>query len=740
MPLPRGYWIALILLVCLSAYGTLYPFDFRAGPEATERLLRLVREPSLRTSLGDLLANVALFIPLGVLAALIARPSRPAVVFGVSVLAVAFATGLQALQAFIPSRSSAAADVVWNTVGFGIGLAGGWLGHRWIASRRPPLDRWDFAVLLVTLLWIGGEMLPLVPSLDWASLRAAAKPLIHAPHADLAALAAVAAQVLLICWLVEDRLGSSRAATLVPVLLALVLGLRLISVGQTTTAAVPGAYVLGYFLWRASSLLPPRARVASVLSFALAAYTVSQLAPFEMRASPEAFSWVPFAAMLKGSMLANANAASNAVLVAGAFLLVACRVGAGLGPTAFALATWVAILEGIQIWIVGRTGDVTPILLTIGAAALIRWVVPNAPATFPEARSPTRDVTSRASSRLHPISPRSSRRFRAFAATATVVLVIAAGISTILRLPGMPYNVLELFRWNASLPAVSIFALALLWVGAAASWGGTAIAGSDRPARRLAGLTVLVALVSLALLYLSVTEESIEDITGSNNLYWFVTNKDIWGKPARHLFLAIGSPAVIAFFERPVRYIALYGPAFIFPAVMLACGERLSLDRRPAGWYASTLAAALLLLWLCKAIAFDWSSTDNLNELIARDGPWGLGGGGYLYALLGLIVGTGLVLSARLSSRAEPVGRLALVLLAIPAGWWLLSEGLGGRIEKYENVFSGAQFLLGPDRKHLLDDATLFGRWVIVQSGAVVIIAIGIGLGKLWRSAGAPRD
>ena len=68
-----------------------------------------------------------------------------------------------------------------------------------------------------------------------------------------------------------------------------------------------------------------------------------------------------------------------------------------------------------------------------------------------------------------------------------------------------------------------------------------------------------------------------------------------------------------------------------------------------------------LVLWLCKAIAFDWSSTDNLNELIAREGELGLGGGGYLYALLAVLA-INAVLLARVSP-AKPGKMLLTVAL-----------------------------------------------------------------------------
>ena len=126
--------------------------------------------------------------------------------------------------------------------------------------------------------------------------------------------------------------------------------------------------------------------------------------------------------------------------------------------------------------------------------------------------------------------------------------------------------------------------------------------------------------------------------------------------------------------------------------------------------------------------------------MLARDGDWGWGGGGYLYALLALICLNSLMLSKGLAGRALLLlGSLLFTAVAVPLGWWLLNQGLEPEVHKYESVFSGAQFLLGPDRIHLLPIEVLFGRWAAVQCVATAMIAIGVWLGRTicaqhWRA------
>jgi hypothetical protein len=230
---------------------------------------------------------------------------------------------------------------------------------------------------------------------------------------------------------------------------------------------------------------------------------------------------------------------------------------------------------------------------------------------------------------------------------------------------------------------------------------------------------------------MSVTQESIDDIVGSNNLHWFVVNRNTWGDGWRDFFVLAG-PDMIGVLERWGRYAALYSPLLIFLALIFSLFYLHGRNSLALSRILVLMISALPWLWLAKLITFDWSSTDNLNELITRDGPMGWGGGGYLYALLGLLCTNAVILGCTLHG----FNRFALVVIfsvaALPLGWWLLSLGLEPKVEKYGFTFSGVQFLLGPDREHLLTDMELFTRWCAVQIGFVAVTALGIRCALLY--------
>jgi len=236
-------------------------------------------------------------------------------------------------------------------------------------------------------------------------------------------------------------------------------------------------------------------------------------------------------------------------------------------------------------------------------------------------------------------------------------------------------------------------------------------------------------MVSLLLFNLSMTQESIRDLAGSTNLYWFVTNRDIWGETGRSLFLAI-SPELLSVIERTVRYAALYSPLIVVLAIVQAAYVKINDSSRPVItrviWWSLN---ALPWLMLCKAIAFDWASTDNINELIARQGPLGISGEGYLYALM-IVIAVNAVFIAQMRSTGATVLGVLISVIFWPLGWWLLNQGLEDQVHKYGLTFSGIQFLLGPNRIDLLSEQSLLGRWIALQTMGVLVLAAGLRLAQ----------
>jgi len=323
--------------------------------------------------------------------------------------------------------------------------------------------------------------------------------------------------------------------------------------------------------------------------------------------------------------------------------------------------------------------------------------------------------------------PSRSRVLAAAAVLVATVATISIAIKLALRLPGVPYNVEELFLDNAS--ALVIFSFAILWLGCGAMMLAHWLAQSRYPYFVLPLGAFIIAMVSRTLLKYSVTYESLNDILGSSTLFQSITIDKSWGefwsRSAAHL------PSLVEFLERRVRYTALYSllavtlTLILVPIVIAREHRKVNLLSMLA-----LAASAFIWLWLSKMVVIDGANTDNLVELIADRRLFGLNGEVFLYAIAVLMAANVALLLCAGDSRMGCIGALVGSVLAVLAGWWLLNAGLEQHVHKYGLVFTGAQFLLGPDRQHTLSEHVLFLRWTVVQTGIVGVMFIGAWIGN----------
>jgi glycopeptide antibiotics resistance protein len=478
--------------------------------------------------------------------------------------------------------------------------------------------------------------------------------------------------------------------------------------------------------------------------------------PFDFTAAPDRVALgmhqllsIPFSSYYVGSQLHAVNEMLRKGLLAvplGALLRLSWSQESSSLTTsqvkfyaamAFGFCVLTAIEVG-QVFLPTRTPDMTDALIgEIGVVAAL-WLTDRLTAlrrSDQAAASAGIPVLFQGGTTTHGQEPRVESNDRAFnrvpylpwVALALALIVIGLGIKTVLRLPGIPYNVSGLFLGGGSTAAIAVFAAALLWIGAGPLLLARWLSRSRYPCLVFLAGMVMVAMVSRTLLKYSVTYESLDDILGTNNLFSLVVNGNIWGDFWRHAFLSTNAADLVDYFERRIRYIALYTPlagclALAFLPIWNARPGRIRFLSAPSGWLA---LSAVVSFWVSKRIIFDWAATDNLTELVATTGPLGLSGAPWLFVLIALFAANvALLVRASQNLRRLPAA-LAFFAAAIPGGWALLHLGLEGQVVKYGQTFSGAQFLLGPDRQHSLSELTLFMRWAAVQAGGVAVVFIG---------------
>lgn len=740
----RAGWALWIAAAILIGYGSLFPFGFTAE-SAGARFEQLFSDWTLFTSKGDVLGNVALFVPLGFATAWIASRKGHAFALGLAVLGIAIAFALQMLQVFLPTRSAAIADVLWNAIGIALGFAFFSLlsGTQWIRQiAAAPANGLALALIVV---WCVLELLPLIPSLDFEQIKDNLKPLFLLREFYLAPTLKSFADIMLVGTLLHVVFRPTMSVIACAALIVFVVLGKVISIQSSLASPQLLGFGIGMLGVISFAAVDQRARTAFALTAAVVAYLVDSAWPLNLSSASSGFGLLPFGGFLRGSMLVNAKSLLSMVFTFGSILFLLSERGGRAIGAAITLAILVLIVEVVQVWIAGRTGEITPVLIVIALGIGIQFV--RTARAAPEATGRTRrrrslsqaatehtataqTVTAQSAAGRTPLPPTTRPTMRSIGTNwrygpLIAALAMAATLYVVLRIPGMPYNVRELFLWDGAFPFLVLFSLAVLWVGFGARCVALWVAQSTRPALALFLGCMAAALISLLLLMASVTDESLDDICGSNNLHWFIVNKSIWGDAARGIFSAV-SPELVGVFERPVRFAALYTPLTLCLALIALAIEKSARHLWSARKAIPIVVVALALFITCKAIAFDWSSTDNLNELIARSGPGGLPGGVFLYALLVVGSANAVALSQvlRLQSTSK-AANLVLCVLSLPLSWWLLNAGLEQHVEKYELVFSGVQFLLGPDRQTALSQSALFARWSIVYLGGSAVLALG---------------
>ncbi|MHC4225739.1 MAG: VanZ family protein [Planctomycetota bacterium] len=357
---PTGAPRPLFLLVAgLITYGSLFPFEFHPAEEIWERLLQSWGE---RTSRGDLLSNIVLFVPLGYLGMLaLQRPrGRVARATVVLLLSALFGVGLQVAQVHVAGRDPSLMDALWNLVGATAGVFLGAIPRLHPDRVLPELGSRTPAAWVLIGSWLGYRLLPFVPSLDWQQFKDSLKPLLL--HPDLSWFRVFHDTV---AWTVVAALWSRaypRRFTVryLPLLMAAVFFLEVLIVRNVISANNVSGAALALALW---FLLFRHARPRAIALLLAAMLVVVGLWPFEARESPATFHLVPFHGFLAGSMFHNTAVLLEKIFLYGSLVWLLRETGARL-ITSTVLATLLAtVIELGQIHFAHHTPEITDTLM-----------------------------------------------------------------------------------------------------------------------------------------------------------------------------------------------------------------------------------------------------------------------------------------------------------------------------------------------------------------------------------------
>jgi VanZ family protein len=165
---------ALLLLLALVLYGSLYPFAFR-NPELPHGPLDyLIHRWDLPTNsymIRDIAINLALYLPIGFAAYFAFEGLSPlSELFFPLLLTAVLSTLIEVTQIYEPTRVSSMLDILANTAGTAIGVVLG-VFARSLRPRRsfrvPPAIPWLFLAGLAVYRLLGVEWSGVAGDWEW---------------------------------------------------------------------------------------------------------------------------------------------------------------------------------------------------------------------------------------------------------------------------------------------------------------------------------------------------------------------------------------------------------------------------------------------------------------------------------------------------------------------------------------------------------------------------------------------
>ena len=260
------------------------------------------------------------------------------------------------------------------------------------------------------------------------------------------------------------------------------------------------------------------------------------------------------------------------------------------------------------------------------------------------------------------------------------------------NIAAIPYNVRELVA-TSNLFELIIFCSALFCAIWPLLFSTRAHCTKRLSGKQFSAILVIQPFILYGLLRLSVPLESIHDI--------------------------VGYPVISTAFglESMLRFVALYTlPSWALISATIAL-------LHPT---ASRLLTCLLL-GIIILMAWHWAvvrsaATDNLTELFRDGGNWRstLWLAGWFICFTATLLTTLKIVSGR---SKHWIFALLAISASFPLSYWILSQALEIVIIKYDQVFSGLQFLLSPDRDHLVAEQDLMLRYFL----AYFVFLFGLG-------------
>ncbi len=368
----RNLLAAIGATMAMILYGSLYPFAFHAPPPGgAGALVTLLGTWSKTPGRGDFASNILLYTPLGffggILARLHASLKRIALIV---LLGATLSFSIELLQYYDTGRDTEATDFYANVAGTILGaLFGRSVGRniRWSVLSGVPANPVP-ALLLVA--WLGYRLYPYVPTIDLHKYWNAIKPLVLHPSATPYAIFRQTAFWMAICLLVEKIANGRRAVLLFGIFAGLVTGASILIVTTWLNLSQLIGMGIAFCLWR---LTAEQSKYRITIAAGLVGVNVLalRLEPFEFSAEPGKFGLVPFLGFMQGSIDIDVQSFCEKFFLYGVLIWLLRRTGLRMAFTVILVASALFITSLAEIFIPGRSAEITDAAMALGIAGVI---------------------------------------------------------------------------------------------------------------------------------------------------------------------------------------------------------------------------------------------------------------------------------------------------------------------------------------------------------------------------------
>ncbi|HTQ54660.1 MAG TPA: VanZ family protein [Bryobacteraceae bacterium] len=362
----------LAIVIALILYGSLYPWQFHVRhyfPGPLWILLHSWPRTLDRYVVWDVAVNTALYAPLGIFAYLAVTRRAPVLArvgFPLA-LALLLSSSIELLQLYDDSRLCSLSDVASNVAGAAVGTVAGalyrrafdrfWWRHHGSSLLRPT------GGLLLLCCWLGYQVFPLFPSWGRTTLFRRITALEHASISPADTLIVFAEWLAVACLL--ESVFKARTGWLT--LLLMLVPARLLIASRTLGWPDIVGAAAAYVVWLGAPRHAVRRAAPALLAGAI---ILEELAPFHFQAAG-AFNWVPFRGYFRADWQFGFVVLFRKSFWYGAAIWLWRAAGFRLWLTTATAAGILFLLELVQIYLPGRTPEVTDSLLAVLMGALL---------------------------------------------------------------------------------------------------------------------------------------------------------------------------------------------------------------------------------------------------------------------------------------------------------------------------------------------------------------------------------